>query len=90
MSALVQLYQIWPSKNRFFFKGKLMAGPDSDFGLNLFTWLAIIIIGSPFTFYINPVIFVQLHPAVAVCAYVIYIGTIVFLSLTQFSDPGRN
>lgn len=65
-----------------------MAGPDSDFGLNLFTWLAIIIIGSPFTFYINPVIFVQLHPAVAVCAYVIYIGTIVFLSLTQFSDPG--
>ncbi|CAD8118122.1 unnamed protein product [Paramecium sonneborni] len=85
---LVYLYQLWPSNNRFFCKGHIMTGPKEDNKKNIITWFFIILIGVPFIFYISPQIWIVLHPSLPIISYVMYFSCILFLIMTQFTDPG--
>ncbi|CAD8085056.1 unnamed protein product [Paramecium primaurelia] len=85
---LVHLYQLWPSNNRFFCHGRLMTGPSSDNTTNIMTWLLILLVGAPFNFFISPQIWIVLHPSLPIISYVMYFSCVLFLFLTQFTDPG--
>ncbi|CAK66775.1 unnamed protein product (macronuclear) [Paramecium tetraurelia] len=85
---LVHLYQLWPSNNRFLCRGRLMTGPSADHTTNLITWILILLIGAPFIVYISPQIWIVLHPSLPIISYVMYFSCVLFLFLTQFTDPG--
>ena len=39
----MKLYEVWPSKNRFYFNGRFITGPKRDRLVNSFAWIAVVI-----------------------------------------------
>ncbi|KAF4683930.1 hypothetical protein FOZ60_008401 [Perkinsus olseni] len=40
----VQLYKLWPGKNRFYFGGGIMLGPRDDLGFNICLWTFVLVL----------------------------------------------
>ncbi|KAF4652608.1 hypothetical protein FOZ61_009569 [Perkinsus olseni] len=40
----VQLYKLWPGKNRFYFGGGIMLGPRDDVGFNICLWTFVLVL----------------------------------------------
>mmetsp|Transcript_32994 Transcript_32994/g.37453 ORF Transcript_32994/g.37453 Transcript_32994/m.37453 type:complete len:429 (+) Transcript_32994:63-1349(+) len=84
----IPLYKLWPGKNRFYCNGRVMSGPKSDFLANLFTWLTIISISVVYYVVATPFLWTRIHPILPILSSVLLSSTILFLIMTQFSDPG--
>ncbi|KAM3127973.1 hypothetical protein pb186bvf_019904 [Paramecium bursaria] len=82
------LYELWPSNNQICLWGRLMTGPKSDRFHNFFTWFMIISISTCFFVLAAPYIWSEVHWIYVLIVIYLFISTLSFLSLTQFSDPG--
>ncbi|CAA7060533.1 unnamed protein product [Microthlaspi erraticum] len=84
-----RIYQVWPGKNRFYFGGRLVFGPDASSIL-----LTTCMIGAPaITFCIRMAILIrQRHPLfhllILIGAIILTILDFTFLFLTSSRDPG--
>ncbi|KAF4669884.1 hypothetical protein FOL47_002315 [Perkinsus chesapeaki] len=50
----VELYKLWPGKNRFLCGGRIMLGPGDDVGFNACLWIFILIPASLYFFTVAP------------------------------------
>ncbi|CAD8185417.1 unnamed protein product [Paramecium pentaurelia] len=82
------LYEFWPSFNQIFCYGRLMTGPKGDRYHNMFTWIMIIGISTCFFVIVAPYVWQKLHWLYVLIVIYLFLSTILFLVLTQFSDPG--
>ena len=87
-TSTIQLYMIWPGKNRFFFNGRAMLGPKGDQMSYLLSWSLIIVIS--FIYFLVAFSFVWKKVSVILSLMCIYllVSVIVFFLLTSFTDPG--
>ena len=88
MDSLIAIYKVWPGKNRFYCWGSIITGPADDCCINSCTWISICGITIPYIILITPKLWVDISPALSIPTYVLFISTILFLFLTQCSDPG--
>ncbi|CAD8103914.1 unnamed protein product [Paramecium sonneborni] len=82
-----KLYEIWPGKNRFYLSGRIMIGPQTDFGPNIFTWCGLILLPIFFT-YSNGHQIWEANQLLFICTLLLAFLTLFFLFLTQFTEPG--
>lgn len=81
-----KLYEAWPGRNRFLPLG-CVCGPASDWGANFYVYFCFIGVLIPYIIFILPTMW-QLSPAIPILFIVSVIFTLIFLNLTQCSDPG--
>lgn len=84
----IDLYRIWPGKNKFLLNGKIMIGPKSDLCANILTWLSIIFFSVAYFTIIIPHLWENLSPLIPCCGIYLFISTIFFLIKTTLTDPG--
>lgn len=85
--ALVPLYKLWPSKNRFMCGGRLMTGPKEDDNFRIVTLGLICIPMALFMWGAGADLYVEVKPLfVTLC--LLFGLTLVFLFLTSYTDPG--
>lgn len=84
----LKLYQVWPSNNRFLFKGRMIFGPKSDNCHYLFVLFLIFGITIAFCILVIPYLWTDISPILPCFIIYLFITTIVFLLLTTFTDPG--
>ncbi|KRX04577.1 hypothetical protein PPERSA_04392 [Pseudocohnilembus persalinus] len=85
----VRLYEAWPGNQRFFCKGKFMAGPGGgEIFANLYTWVGIIGVTIPYMLVIGNGIWERYGPLVPIVNILSFTLSLIFLLLTQFTDPG--
>lgn len=65
-----------------------MTGPKADMLQNGFTWVMIIGISSCFFVLAAPFLWHEINWAFVAIIVYLFINTVVFLALTQFTDPG--
>jgi len=84
----VRYYKVWPGKNRFCCRGRIMTGPWSDLPFNGCAWTTIAIPSFLYFRFAAPVLWEHWGPGYPIfCAYALA-STIVSLSLTSCTDPG--
>lgn len=83
-----QLWEVWPGKNRFFLKGKIMMGPRSDLPYYFSTFFTIISIPCIFFIFISSYLIYQEKLPLAVIDLVLYLLTLCFYFLASCTDPG--
>lgn len=81
-----KLYDAWPGRNRFLPFG-CVCGPSSDWGANIYVYFCFIGVLIPYIIFILPTMW-QLSPAIPILFILAVICTLIFLNLTQCSDPG--
>jgi len=82
------LYKVWPSKNSFYFKGRIMTGPKADITPNLIGWLFILV---PSLIYYGLVFKYILKDVTLIMPFLstyLFLCTVIFLILTSFTEPG--
>ncbi|CAG9331814.1 unnamed protein product [Blepharisma stoltei] len=82
------LWELWPGKNRFFCKGKIMIGPSKDNFHLIFSALILIVIPISFFLFIADYLWCNVTIALPLLSAIFYIASIVFYLLTSLSDPG--
>jgi len=85
---VIALYQIWPGNNRFYFNGKLIAGPKCDRIANALAWILILGIGITFFAIAFPYLWKNVTKILPIISIYLYISTIVCLILTSYTEPG--
>ena len=84
----VQLYQIWPSYNRFLFNGRIIFGPRTDCCHYTFVLFLIFGVTIVFCVLVIPYLWTDISPILPCFIIYLFISTIIFLLLTTFTDPG--
>jgi len=84
----VPLYEVWPGKNRFFCKGRLMTGPRSDRKTNIITWIVTLAISAIFFACGFSLLLGEVTLILPVLSVYLFICTVVFFLLASFTDPG--
>ena len=84
----VHLYQVWPSHNRFLFKGRVLFGPQSDCCHYVFVLFLIFGVTIVFCVIVIPYLWTDISPILPCFIIYLFISTIIFLLLTTFTDPG--
>lgn len=90
-----RLYSVWPSRNKFFCKGILMTGGETEFGVtpncsvpNLCVWTCILAPCSLYFLWVFPHLWSQGCYAMPVATLMLFLLTTGFLLATCCSDPG--
>ena len=81
-----KLYHSWPARNRFLPWGCIM-GPIGDTCANIYIYMCIIAVLIPYFIFIFKPIW-DISPPVPLLFLASIIITILFLNLTQCTDPG--
>ena len=84
----LKLYQVWPSHNRFLFKGKVIFGPKCDNCHYIFMLLLIFGVSAIFSILVIPYLWSDISPLLPCFIIYLFVSTITFLLLTTFTDPG--
>lgn len=84
----IKLYQIWPSKNRFLLKGRVIFGPKTDDCHYIFMLLLIFGVTIFFCILVMPYLWTDISPMLPCFIIYLFVSTIVFLFLTTYTDPG--
>ena len=84
---LIPLYKIWPGKNRFLVKGKIMLGPKIDSPYVFSTIFCFTIVTIPYGILIFPSLIEKTIIIPILIANLFFIS-IIFYALTSFCDPG--
>ncbi|EER19611.1 hypothetical protein Pmar_PMAR012594 [Perkinsus marinus ATCC 50983] len=50
----LQLYKLWPGKNRFYHGGAIMLGPREDLGFNICLWMFVLVPASMYFLGVAP------------------------------------
>ena len=83
-----RLYEIWPGKNRFFLKGRIMLGPISDLKPFCITLLVLVVLEIMFTLFICPYLWYEVSIMIPVLSLNIFMVSLLFMVLTMITDPG--
>jgi len=90
-----QLFDVWPSRNKFFLRGLLMTGGESEFGItpncsvpNFGVWLCILLPSSLYFVLVVPHLYRQGIYAMPAATLAVFLMTTGFLLATCCSDPG--
>ena len=83
-----ELNKMWPGKNRFFCRDRLVCGPSEDVPLNITTWVLILLISILYIVYVIPYIWVNITIYLPLLQIGLFTNTLIFLLLTQSTDPG--
>lgn len=81
-----RLYSVWPGRNRFLSCGCIM-GPIADTCANFYVYGCFIAALIPYCIFILPIVWV-ISPAIPILFFMAVCSTVLFLSLTQCTDPG--
>jgi palmitoyltransferase ZDHHC9/14/18 len=81
-----KLYNIWPGRNRFLPCGCIF-GPIADSCANLYAYACFITALIPYCIFILPTVW-NINPAIPILLLLAVSCTILFLNLTQCTDPG--
>ncbi|KAF4743266.1 hypothetical protein FOZ62_005606 [Perkinsus olseni] len=88
----VQLYKLWPGKNRFYFGGGIMLGPRDDLGFNICLWTFVLIPASVYFFAVAPSLWEDddrgYGDFVVLLNLVLLILTCTMFLMTSMTDPG--
>mmetsp|Transcript_62245 Transcript_62245/g.179046 ORF Transcript_62245/g.179046 Transcript_62245/m.179046 type:complete len:412 (+) Transcript_62245:49-1284(+) len=89
------LYKVWPSRSRFYCKGMLMTGGETEMGVtancsipNLCAWTCILAPCSVYFTWVFPHLLKQGIYAMPLATLAVFVLTTGFLLLTCCSDPG--
>ncbi|CAG9325644.1 unnamed protein product [Blepharisma stoltei] len=82
------LWELWPSKNQFFCKGKIMIGSSQDNLPFILTLTLLTIVPISFFVFICRYLWYNVTISIPILSGIFYFGSIVFFLLTSFSDPG--
>ena len=83
-----RLYEFWPGKNRFLFKGLLMTGPWEDCGPCTYNWGCLLGISIVYAVLVIPRLVSGILVIIPLININFFMLTIFFLLLTSFTDPG--
>jgi hypothetical protein len=83
-----QLWEVWPGKNRFYCKGKLMTGPRSDLPYYIASILVLTVVPLIFFIFLSGYFIMRGYYMMTAIDLVLYICTIVFYFITCFTEPG--
>jgi len=84
----VPLYEVWPSKNRFYFQGRLMTGPKSDRKSNIIAWSFLLVISILFFAFGWSFLLGEVTLILPLSSVFLFICTVLFFFMTSFTDPG--
>ena len=87
MPNYLPLHKAWPSKNRYFFSGKIFYGPSSDFCFHSTSWFLILFIYGIFAFTVIPEIWEE-NAVICLLTIVLFILVSLSLLLTSTTEPG--
>ena len=82
------LWELWPGKNRFLCKGKLMLGPKCDLIYYLPCTIGIITIPIFFFLFVVPYIWTNVTQSLPIISAFLYLSTLLFYFMTTFTEPG--
>lgn len=85
---LRQLWEVWPGKNRFFLKGKIMMGPRSDLPYYLTSLFLIVSIPCVFFIFIGTYLVFHGKAGLFYIEIVCFVITLCFYFLASCTDPG--
>lgn len=83
---MIKLYKTWPGRNRFIPWGCIV-GPVSDSCANIYVYGCFIGVLIPYCIFILPTMW-SWSPAIPILFILAVIFTMLFLNLTQCTDPG--
>lgn len=83
---MVQLFEVWPGNNRFFFN-RCITGPIRDLFANLVLYICLIAAIIPYMIFMFQEIW-NLSPAIPLLLFLSILVTLFFFNLTSCSDPG--
>ena len=83
---MVRKYETWPGTNRFLPCG-CMLGPLSDISANLCVYCCVLGVSIPYCIFMLPKVW-EVSPALPIIFLICVATTILFLNLTQCTDPG--
>jgi palmitoyltransferase ZDHHC9/14/18 len=83
-----RLWEVWPGKNRFFCKGKVMFGPKGDLVYYLPSAVTILIVPMLFFLFVTPYIWTKVTYAIPILSGFFYLMTVGFYFKTMTTDPG--
>mmetsp|Transcript_41301 Transcript_41301/g.66985 ORF Transcript_41301/g.66985 Transcript_41301/m.66985 type:complete len:310 (-) Transcript_41301:421-1350(-) len=81
-----KLYEIWPSRNRFYFNGRIFTGPEISALLSTFCWITIPIV--VYFVVIAPTLYYNVSIAFIIVPVILYAVAMILFGATAFSDPG--
>lgn len=84
----IPLYKIWPGKNRFCFKGRVLIGPKTDTFANVTAWVLILSLSSVYFAIAFPFLWQHVTIILPIISVYLFISTVFFLILTSTTDPG--
>lgn len=83
-----RLYEIWPGKNQFFFKGHLMLGPAKEFKKSISTLSVLFFLETFFILFICPYLWFKVTKIIPVLSLQLFFASIFFMIQTMSTDPG--
>ena len=83
-----QLWEVWPGKNRFYCKGKLITGPKSDLVYYLPCVTILFIFPISFLVVIAPYIWTNVACSLPILFGLLFLNTVAFFFITGFTEPG--
>lgn len=87
-STSFELWQFWPGRNQFCWKGRYIHGPESDRAHYLSAWMVLIGINAAFFVFVCPFLWVEVSPSIVLISAYLAITSSVFFLLTTFTEPG--
>ena len=82
------VYEKWPSRNRFFCRGRLMMGPKVDNAKLLFNLISLAVFLMPYYLMICPRLWIVGMKLLPIFNGLLSLVTFIFLFLVVFTDPG--
>ena len=83
-----RLWEIWPGKQQFFYKGKLLSGPRSDRIHSSFAYSLLLLLPFAEILLTTSYLWVHVTPILPIVTIYLWIGSILLSFLITFSDPG--
>jgi hypothetical protein len=83
-----QLWEVWPGKNRFFCKGRLMLGPRSDQRYFISSLIILTVIPIIFFVFLSGYLVLEGYYMMTAIDLILYICTIFFFFKTSLTEPG--
>mmetsp|Transcript_20668 Transcript_20668/g.38515 ORF Transcript_20668/g.38515 Transcript_20668/m.38515 type:complete len:287 (+) Transcript_20668:24-884(+) len=83
-----ELWQFWPGKNQFCWRGRYIHGPESDRAYYLSSWMVLIGVNAAFFVFVCPFLWMEVSPSIVLISAYLCLTSILFFLLTTFTEPG--
>lgn len=87
-ASVLRIYEVWPSRNRFFCSGRLMLGPSQDQKFFNFTLFSLVILELLFILFICPYLWYEVSIMIPLLSIQLFALSLFFMGLTMMTDPG--